>query len=391
MTGTSDQGQLRALMGKLGRFSKPDQEQSVTWTAGTTIKLPSALKTDKFISAVILRWHGRIAIANANLANSIVDPARNLIQQVRLYGTHVQFGSQRVIVGSAKMFDMVNRTYGINYAPGDVQSAPFATPIAVGNYDCDIVWTIPVFPQPMRMHQVPLYSLKGPDWAGNLYLEMDTGDYTSIGGTVAANVNFHAYGAATGSPVVYVSVIRPLLTVPVMNEISPAICFRTSQYLDGVAQAVNLSAQKIASLNIGKRMAAFTMLAGTLQAGTTAGQRAYSAFLNTIISRWFASLDGKPLVNPYSGVDQNEWAGWLADASVPAGIMATNFIHENMNPDCAFPAETLTSARRFEVWGDLTAAATNGLELLQEEILGSPTVSSAGAAAAVSGQAASSS
>lgn len=377
-TPTTGTPSIRSLLAKLGRFGKPNQEQSVQWTPGNTLGFASAIKTDKFISALLLRFHGRITVSTASFTPTI-DPLRYLLQQVRVFGTHTQFGAQTVIKAQAQFLNQLNKQYGINYLPGDSLSAPFTG--ATGAYDVDVVWTVPLWAMPLRLKQVPLYSLKGPDWAGNLFVSVDSGDYSALGEATAANVAFSAYGSTGGSPTLYLSQVNPVMTVDVMNEVSPAICFRTETIYDNVVQATSFTGQQIALLNFGKRLASFALQTGVLFTGN-AGIRAYTALSNAIVTRWLTSLDGKYLVTPYSGVDQNEWNGFISEEENLTGLQLYNFIQETQNPDCAFPAETLTAARRFAIFGDVNAAVNQGLEVMQEEILGSPVISGAATSAA---------
>jgi len=373
----------RDTLGLLGRYSDPEQEYSVAWNPLTTLKSPSSIKTDRIISFLLFHFHGQIT-PTAGYAAAVADPLRNLLQEIRVYGSHAQFGAQTPIRVRAKSTSDMNGIYRIGYAPRDIvfdngvqvvgpQVLPNPT-VAGHHYDVDVFWTLPLFPLPMGLNLAPLYSLKGPDWAGNLMVDCDAGDGTAIGST-SANIAFTAYGAQAGTPQLFVNVIRPLVTVDLMNRISPAITFKSYRLQDAVAQQASFALGKISDLNIGKRMAAIHTASGTLFAAVSPGIRATVAFLDTIITRLVVSLDGKYLALPYSGRVQSEMQSWLGGAPFPVGYRAYSFIRQSGNPDSAFPAETLTAARRFELDGDVTAAAGQGIEVMQTEILGSPSIS----------------
>lgn len=396
------QRQFAALLGRLG---KPELEFSQPWQPATTIKSPAGLRTDKFITAIIMHWKGRIVIANAGPSHLTVDSLGQLVQEVRLYGQHAVYGNIRPIVLRGGLIRMLNRIYRVNYQPRDQQNtgntqnwgqtgtvyaiagkdgfgdfrgvlsggAGYAQP--VGTYDLEVFWTLPLFPLPMSLNLAPMYSIKGPDWAGNLFLEVDCGDATCLGESVAniADVTFSAYGSGSGNPTLYVSVCRPNLTVATMNRLSPAITFKSYKYLDSVLQGSNFTGQLITTLNIGKKMVGIHTESGTLF--TTQSGRAYSAYSDAMLTRLMVGLDGKDLVNINSGSDQQEWAEWLGCNTMPVGWNEYNFTRESGNPDSGFPAETLTAARRFEIDGDVSAAAGQGGVLIQEEILGSPQLS----------------
>jgi len=368
----------RALMALLGRYGKPEQEFSVPFQLGT-MKSPTSIKTDRLVSALVIQWHGRIVIGVAPFTSLTDDSLRNLLQEVRVYGTHAQFGAQTPYRLLAKEQSDLNRIYGITYAPRDVTlkgGAATAWDGTVGTWDLDIFWTIPLFPLPLALQSAGLYSLKGPDWAGNLFVDIDGGDGTGLGTLGAGTtVTFSSYGSGAGSPTVFVNVVRPLITVDLMNRVSPAIPFISYKSVDSIVTGGSFTLGKIADLNIGKRMVSIHTVAGTLQVGVTAGVRAFATpLLDTIITRLLPSIDSKFLTMPYSGLAQQEWDGLLGANRLLAGWKTYNFQRETGNPDAAFASETLTSARRFELDGDVTAAAGQGADVIQSEILGSPQI-----------------
>jgi hypothetical protein len=390
-----NQRQFAALLGRLG---KPELEFSQPWAPGTTIKSPAGLRTDKFITAAILHWRGRIVIATANITHLTIDALGQLLQECRLYGQHAVYGNIRPQIIRGGHLRMLNRIYRGLYLPRDQQasgntqnwgqagavnvqygSAGFGDYRSQygqveGTYDLDVFWVWPFFPLPMSLNLAPMFSIKGPDWAGNLFMECDTGDATALGGVVA-NTTFSAYGSGSGSPTLYASVCRPNLTVATMNKLSPAIAFRSYKYLDNIVTGNSFSNGLITTLNIGKKMASVHTESGVLFGTLTAGQRAYGSYLDSIITRVMVGLDSKDLVSIESGFSQQEWDQWLGQNQMPVGWNAYNFTRESGNPDSGFPAETLTAARRFEVDGDVTAAANQGSVLIQDEILGTPALS----------------
>jgi hypothetical protein len=370
--------QLRDIQALLGRFSPPDQEYSVPFAPLTTLNSPTSIRTDKFISFLVFRFHGRLTVTSG--FTPISDAVRYLLQEMRVYGTHAQFGAQTPIKIRAKTMSDLNKIYQIAYSPrdrvfknGTLNAAGFDG-TASATYDCDIFWTMPTFALPMSLNLAVLYSLKGPDWPGNLFVSFDTADATALG-TTAGNVAFSAYGSSSGTPTVYCSVVRPNITVDLMNRISPGITFKSYLIEDSIVQGNSFTNQPIEkSLNIGKRYCAATTQAGILQTGTSAGVRAYSAFSDFIVTRQMLSLDGKFLVMPYLGLDSQEYESWIGDNVLLTGYSPSNFIRESGNPDSGFPAETLTAARRWSLAGDVTAASNQGCELVQDEVLGTPQV-----------------
>jgi hypothetical protein len=236
-----------------------------------------------------------------------------------------------------------------------------------------VMWLITFPPQDIPLSdQIVNGALKGPDWAGDLHLEWDAADGTALG-TTAANITFSAYGSSSGSGQVSVSLIRPNMTVALMNAISPSICFKTYTDLATILQGATFTGQTIAQLNIGKATSRVVLKTGTLQTGVSAGVACFASLSNNIITRSFPSLDGKPLKNPYSNKEVIELENYFQTIDAPTGYQVLDWI-EGHNILSVFPSQGLTSARRFEVDGDVTGASNQGGERIQEELLGSPVI-----------------
>lgn len=373
----------REIMALLGRYSKLEAEFNVPWIPFTTLRSPTSIRTDRILSFLQFHFHGRIGITVNPYAALTVDPLRNLLQEIRVLGSHAQFGSTTPFRIPALFQTGLNQIYSGVYAPRDVLflgGAPVIPPVftgVAGNWDVDVFWILPLFPLPISLQLAALYSLKGPDWAGNLFVETDAGDATALGTLGAGTlVAFTAYGAAAGNPTLNVDVVRPLVTTDFMNQVSPAIPFRSYLQVDNVvgAAGVALALGTVANLNIGKRMASVHTQSGTLQLGVTPGVRAYAALLDGIINRVVMSLDGKNLAVPSSGLGAQNMASFLRGNVLPAGYNSYNFMDESGNPDAAFAAETLTAARRFQLVGDVVPGANQGMLISQDEILGSPQI-----------------
>jgi hypothetical protein len=367
----------RQVLQRLTRLQGPEQEQQVNFTPLSTIVLPSSLKTDKFIWGLQVRFHGRIA-TGATGFTPLPNALWNLIQEFRVYGTHVKWGAQVPFRLRGATVRDYSQIFGYGFNPvslvtkAGVAGSSFDG-TASTNFDCDTVWTL-IFPPgdiPLA-DQIVNGAIKGPDWPGDLHLAMDTCDGTCLG-TTAANITFSAYGSGSGSPQLSVSLIRPNMTVALMNAITPAICFKTYTDLASLLQATTFTGQKISDLNIGKGTTRVILKTGVLQTATSAGVTAFASLSNSIITRSFPALDGKPLKNPYSNIEMREYGNFFYKANSPNGYQVLDWI-EGHSVLSAFPSQGLTTARRFEIDGDVTAAANQGGEKIQEELLGSPII-----------------
>lgn len=375
------------ILQRITRLQAPEQEQTVNFATLSTVTLPASLKTDRFIYAIEVRFHGRIAVGGTGFT-PLPNALWNLIQEARVYGTHAKYGSQvpyRLRGGA--IHDLALNWGRSGYTPfsrvfkgGTLNAAGFDG-TASTNYDVDFIWPLFLGPLGVPLSDSILYgALKGPDWAGDLHLAVDCTDGTALG-TTAANITFSAYGSSSGSAQLLVSLVRPCMTVNLQNAVSPAICFKTYRDLATVLQGPTLVGQKISDLNIGKGTLRTILRTGTLQTGTSTGVIAMASYSDSIITRSFPSLDGKPLKNPYSNCETKEWENFALGNNAPTGYQIHDWI-EGGNIHSLFRSQTLTAARRFEVDGDVTGASNQGGEEIQEETLGTPVIAPVPATAA---------
>jgi hypothetical protein len=360
----------------LTRLQGPEQEQTINFTPVSPLVLPASVKTDKFIWGMQIRFHGRIATGGTGFT-PLPNALWNLIQECRVYGTHAKYGSQVPYRLRGATIRDYSEIFGAGFAPTAVVlkagTAGTFDGTASTNFDVDVIWTL-IFPPgdiPLA-DQIVNGAFKGPDWAGDLHLAIDTGDGTSLG-TTAANITFSAYNSASGSPQMLVSLIRPNMTVDLMNAISPAICFKTYVSLDTLLQGASFSNNLIAQLNTGKGTTRVILKTGTLKTSVTTGVEVFASLSDGIITLSYPALDGKPLKNPYSNLEMREYGSYFYKHDTPSGYQVLDWI-EGRNVLSAFPSQGLTSARRFEVDGNIVGAANQGGERIQEELLGSPVI-----------------
>jgi len=366
----------RQVLQRITRLQGPEQEQQVNFAPLGTTVLPASLKTDKFIWGMQVKFHGRIATGGTGFT-PLTNALWNLIQEFRIRGTHIKYGAQVPYRLRGSTVRDLSVLFGAGFSPTSYVlkggSAGTFDGTASTNFDCDVIWTLIFPPQNIPLaDQIVNGALKGPEWAGDLHLEYDAGDGTSLG-TTAGNITFSAYGSGSGSAQISVSLIRPNMTVALMNAITPAICFKTYTDLATVLQGTTFVGQKISDLNIGKGTARVILKSGTLQTSTSTGVAVFASLSQNIITRSFPALDGKPIKNPYSNKEMIEFENLFMNANAPAGYQVLDWI-EGDNVLSMFPSQGLTTARRFEIDGDVTAAANQGGERIQEEILGSPVI-----------------
>lgn len=385
-----------ALIARLTRDQGPEFEQQLTFSANTVQSTPTAIRTDRKIKTVLLHFRGRMTNAGTGptlLAGSTLLGANTsnlvfrLIQQITIRGQHLRYGSQTIIQMRGETAAEYYALLYPNWAPlitVSVQGAaaarnPNLTVTLAQTNDIDFVLPIPMYPPGLNANDIPFYSLHGPDWPGNLYIDVQFADGTAL---ASANppTSFTAYGSASGSPLVNILTERPLLGKDLMARISPAITFRqsyTNQPTTAV-QGAGGTGTKLADLTVGKDTSRIFTKMGTQGASQTAGVVSFASLLDSITTRTFFQLDNRQLRFQPSNGDTalQDYMGRLFGRQIPIGYKLIDFVStpgdSDANPKAAFPSSQLTAARKFELDADVTAAANQIGEVIQEMLLGTP-------------------
>jgi hypothetical protein len=369
---------VRHLLQRLTRLQGPEEEQTLALQVASTNTFPASIKTDKFIWGLLIQLHLRIQVGGASFT-PLVNAIANLIQELRVYGTHTRYGAQVPLRMRGQSLWDLSAQFAEAYQPqvyvNGVRGGSFAG-TANTNYDVDLFLIVPFAPQGIPLaDQILNGSIKGPDWAGDLHVALDAGDGTSLG-TTAGNITISAFGSNSGSGQVLLSLIRPNLGTfpdgtPIQNLITPSICFKTYKALDAVLQGSNLVGQKISDLNTGKAMTRIIVKTGVQQTSTTSGVLVFASLSDAIITRAFPTLDGKNIKNPYNSASTREVEMYFRKAAPVKGYNIIDWI-EGGNVQSKFPSQGLTAARRWQLEGDVTAASNQIGEVIMEELLGDP-------------------
>jgi len=392
---------LQALLARSTRDQGPEVEQSLNWANTSVLSTPTALRTDRKISFFPLHMRGRITVG-AGAVTFRTGPSLlqstslfSLIQQVTLRGQHGRYGAQVPIqVTGETMAEYMAIVYP-NYAPTFAVSvnggaltkgAALSGAIAATN-DFDFVLPIPLFPPDLSGGDIPFYCLHGPDWAGNLYMDVKTADVTAMGVTLASIANggtVTAFGSAAGVGTIEINSERPLISKDFMAKIRPAITFRTTnaQQPTATVSGVSGSGLKLADLTVGKDTTRIFAKFGTQLAATSAGVIAFTSLSDTIATRTTFAMDVRSLrfQGPNGDTVAVDYLGRKYGRNIPTGYRMIDFISTigpaAANPKAAFPSSKLTAARKFELDSDVTAAANQIAEVIQEMLLGRPGLSS---------------
>lgn len=379
------------LIARLTQDQGPEQEQQLTWLPNTVVSTPTAIRTDRKIKTLLI--HLRIRITNGGTGPTLrtAPPLLNtqvfgLIQQITLRGQSQRYGSQNIVQMRGEDAAEYMALLFPNYVPyftvaqnGGAPARGGALDVTLAHFnDVELVLPIPLYPPGINGNDIPFYCLHGPDWPGNLYVDVQTGDGTSLA-TANAPATFANYGGG-GNAVMNILTERPLLGKGLMAQIKPVLSFRQnfSGQPTATVSGVSGTGIKLSDLVVGKDTTRIFLKTGTASAGATAGTVNFGSLLDSIATRTFPSLDVRNLrFTPSNGdATLQDYLGRKYTRVVPIGYKMIDYIavegQADANPKAAFPSSKLTAARKWELDADVTAAANQIANVVQEMTLGTP-------------------
>lgn len=399
---------IAQLIAKGTQDQRPEFEQTVAggFVNGLNFTTPTPLKTDRKIKKYYVKVRGRITVGAAPVAfragpaiftftGGGPTPLFSLIQQISITGQHNTFGAQTPIVMRGETLAELAALHQPNYVPhwavsvnggALVRGAALSGAIGATN-DFEFVIPIPTYPMGSAELDQIQYCLHGPDWAGNLNMNIVLADPTALGVTIASLANagvVTAFGAATGTASVSIYSVRPLLGKDLMARIQPAITFRLfdAQQITGVLSVGAVAAdQKIKDLTVGRDTTRIYTKVGTQLAGTTAGVVVFGTLNDTFITRTLPKLDDRAISfgDGNSDLCLQDYMGEMWQRVIPNGYKCIDFVTGTgpgaPNLKAAFPSSNLTAARKFQLNADIiTVGATEIGEVIQEMTLGQPQI-----------------
>jgi hypothetical protein len=383
-----------ALIARLTRDQGPEQEQTLTWNALNVVSTPTAIRTDRKIRNLLFHFRGRITNAGTGPTLRTAPPLLGtqlfaLIQQITLRGQHQTFGAQTPIIirgeTAAEYFAILYPNYTPFFTVAQNGGAPVRSQAldvtAAHTNDVEFVLPVPLFPPGINANDVPFYCIHGPDWPGNLYVDILFADGTALA-TANPPTTFTAYGSGSGSPIVNILSERPLLGKNLSAAIKPAITFRVHNFAAPTNAVVNTGGVgvKLTDLIVGKDTTRIFLKTGTQGAGESAGVVAYGTLSDLIVTRSFPALDVRNLGFQLGDAPLQDYMGRDYGRVIPIGykmvrdFISTPGVSTDANPKGAFPSSQLTAARKWELDGDVTAAANQIAEVVQEMTLGRPSL-----------------
>jgi hypothetical protein len=390
----------RRFIAHITRDQGPEYEQTLAFTNTTALTTPTSLRTDRKITVIQLHVKGRITngaapvvyrtgpqILGANSGAALF----SLIQQFDIKGQHARYGALTPILMRGEAAAEWIAMFKSRYQPSYRVSINGATPVAQGplsgaanaTNDFEFVLPIPLYPSGISPSEESFYALHGPDWPGNLFVDVLTADPTALGVTLASLANggaVTAYGSAAGNGSIDILTERPLVGKDLASNIRPAITFRTSVYQQptNVVQAGGAAGSDLADLIVGKDTTRILLKTGTQLAGTSAGVTTFGSLSDAIVTNTFFSLDSRGL--RFQGANRDLC---LQDYMARAydrnpidfpGYKVIDFVMQRpfgpANPKASLPSSKYTAARKLQLNGDTSSASNQIAEVTQELLFG---------------------
>lgn len=331
------------------------------------------LTRPKWMWGLLCELKGRLTITVAAGLVANAEAPQSLINYIKVDGIHKVLGQRTIfyergpsVIASANMY---GRGRNLTLVNGGI--VPGAANTAIGTYDFDIAFLIPFPPQGLPLNQQALFMLKTEDWK-QLQIRVSFGDATALFGNLnGGTYTFSGFGGVGAAPIFSINTIEPQLG-SFRNSINPALVQRTWQDITTPMTASNLNDGLLAQLSVGLRHRGLIFKQGVLRTGASGGVTAFATLADTLITRPLVKLDQALIRNPKNTFASKEWTGWAQAASQPPGYGLVEFA-EGGDIRTVFPAHKLTTANKFEFRGDVTAAANQQGELIEERIEGNPT------------------
>lgn len=395
----------RRFIAHVTRDQGPEFEQTLAMTNTTPVSTPTSLRTDRKITTIMLHCKGRLTVgagAPVTFANgpALLTPGPpgttntgaalfRLIQQFDIRGQHARYGALTPILMRGEAQAEWDAMFTPGYVPFWRISINGATPVPYGPFsgaenatnDFEFILPIPLYPLGINPAEQSFYALHGPDWPGNLYVDVLVADATALGVTLASLANggaITAYGSAAGNGSIDILTERPLVGKDLAANIRPAITFRTSvfQQPTSVVQAGGAAGSDLADLIVGKDTTRILLKTGTQLSSTSAGVVAYASYSDQIVTNTFFSLDSRGL--RFQGANRDaclqDYMSRSTGRLIAAGYKLIDFMQNRYyggaNAKATLPSSKYTAARKLQLNGDTASASNQIAEVTQELLFG---------------------
>jgi hypothetical protein len=352
--------------------------------------LVNRIPLDKPLWGMLVECRYRLAtvVGTGAEPNVNAEGALNFIQRIRVVGTHKRFGTREIVnMRGATLYELEQK-YSFGMASPLISNLPAAgSPLVTAtNYDVNFVIPVPFVPRGVPKLQQMMFLVRNDEWATfDVYVTF--GDLTAIaaaaiGGTGTAT--FSDFGSAGGTSRVRITVIRSILG-EARGLIQPAVFRRQFLPLTTVLTSATFTDAVIQDLDVGFKVCAYLIKTGTATTAATGGILSFASLSDGIITRPKLKLDNVVIKDALDPLTARAYAllefgyggsAGLANGSAAgsdAGYQPLDFC-EGHDLNTAFRGDMLNRSNKLQLAGDVTAAANQQGEVVEEMLEGEPNI-----------------
>ena len=370
--------QLSALLGRT-QWPELHFQQSHSGVVQSVI-IPKNFTLTRPLYSIHIMWRGRIAVTVANYTATNAESLANIINRIRLFGTHRLFNSLRPIdvTGSwafawARLFQQRGNSMYINGVRQAEMNVPltsaWAATTAGSPYDIELHYEIPLVPMlgPHSRLAVLPFMANPDDWGDTLQLQLDLGDKNSIGDSTGATVAFTAFGSGGGSPTVTIYGNYGILG-PAAKALQDRMATLVRASGNVISSSVSAVGNRIRLTQLQRtRTTNVYWKTGVRQVSALTTGSPFATLIDTIVDQPQILVDNKPVRNTFDAQSVKEYGGFMFNTVNPGGYSGLSFI-DGQNPLTYFRGDK-TGGAAFELVANiLTAVANQDAEFCQEQV-----------------------
>lgn len=350
------------------------------------VGLVNRVPLDKPLWGALLEMRYRMAVGATITGVMQAEGAINIIQRIRIVGTHKRFGTREIVNLRGATLYALEKKYSFGMASPLVSNLPAAGAVTVAttNYDVNFVIPCPFVPRGIPKLQQMMFLVRNDEWATfDVYITF--GDATAVAKFGAGQVvTFTDYASAAGVPRVRFSVIRTILG-EARGLIQPAIMRRQFLPLSTILTSSTLTDAPIQDLDVGFKVISYLIKAGVQDTTTTGGVNSYASLSDNILTRPKVKLDNVVIKDSISPLTSRAYTllefGYGGTAGVAIGAAAgadtgyeTMEFCEGHDLNTVFRGDMLNRSNKLQFSGDVTAAANQQGEIVEEMLEGEPNI-----------------
>lgn len=345
------------------------------------LAVQNGLPKDYYYKGLFMQLSGRYT-AGTTAGTFNAEAGQNLLEMIELAGNHKVLGDwtpyrlqggHTFTIGNIEDGFTHKRLCSVN--GGALGAFPVAgtAPLAAGTYDFIVTFHVSFPPRRVNISEQFFYLLDAPYW-NTLQLYIYWGGIGSFVSGYGGTPTLTAYGSGAGSP--SLAVTREIVKLSgSKNNLRTIPLRRSVKYVPMLATQVG---QYVADLNKGNLIRSFWFAAGTTATGNSLANQGdnFASLSDSILTRITPKRDDNAQRDVF-WADQQEFEAQQKQLAFtgnnptaqgfPPGYNLLDFCEDNT---LASAYNTIPIARnnsRWELWGDVTGAASQKLHIITEE------------------------